>query len=94
MMNKLLFDSQVTSQLPNKLKLAAQREGGEVVKNAIVANLHESGRAYLAKTALQNVGTLSAMEAQLTMAAPEGEERYRFIVDAYTFGAANKIRGW
>ncbi len=87
------FNPQTTG-LMGKLKWAVQRESSEVVKKVIVANMHEQGRALLAKTALDNLGALSALEAHLTQIAPYGEERYRQIVDAYALGAAQKIWRW
>jgi hypothetical protein len=85
---------QTLGKLPTMTKLALQREGGEVIKDVIVANLHEQGRALLANTALENLGSLSALEAHLTQIAPHGEERYRHIVDAFALGAAQKIARW
>lgn len=87
------FNPQTTG-LMGKLKWVVQRESSEVVKKVIVANMHEQGRALLAKTALDNLGALSALEAHLTQIAPYGEERYRQIVDAYALGAAQKIWRW
>jgi hypothetical protein len=99
MMNELpsltgTFNPQTTGKLMGKLKWDVQREGNVVVKNVIVSNIHEQGRALLAKTALDNLGALSALEAHLTQIAPSGEERYRQIVDAYALGAAQKIWRW
>jgi predicted mannosyl-3-phosphoglycerate phosphatase (HAD superfamily) len=84
------FSPQITGKFMSKIKLAAQREGSEV----IIANMHEQGRALLTKTALDNLGALSALEAHLTVMAPYGQERYKQIVDAYTLGAAQKIWRW
>jgi hypothetical protein len=85
---------QTNDRLTGKIQLAVQRESGEVIKNAIVANVHEQCRALLTKTALDNLGALSALEAHLTVLAPYGQERYKQIVDAYTIGAAQKIWKW
>jgi hypothetical protein len=49
---------QPTDRFTGRIQLAVQREGGEVIKNAIVANVHEQCRALLTKTALDNVGAL------------------------------------
>ena len=84
------FNSQTTS----KLKYLIQQGGSEVVKKALVSYIHEQGRTFLAKTALDNLAALSALEAHLTQVAPYGEERYQRIVDAYTIGAADKIMRW
>ena len=83
-----------TGKLTGKLKYSVQREGSEIVKKVIVSNIHEQGRALLAKTALDNLGALSALEAHLTQVAPYGEERYQRIIDAYALGAAQKIVRW
>jgi hypothetical protein len=75
-------------------KWALQREGGEVIREIIIAKTHEQGRALITSTIMENLGTLSALESHLTHMAPNGEERYRYIVDAYTAGAARKLAGW
>ena len=84
------FSPQTTGKYMDKIKLAAQSEGSEV----IIANMHEQGRAVLTKTVLDNLGALSALEAHLTVLAPYGQERYKQIVDAYAIGAAQKIWRW
>ena len=83
-----------TGKLTGKLRWDVQREGNEVVKKTIIANIHEQGRALLTKAALDNVGALSALEAHLIEIAPFGEARYRQIVVSYCLGAANKIIRW
>ena len=65
-----------------------------VVAMEAVAEAHEQARALLANTALQNAGSLSAMEAHLIEIAPLGEARYKHIVDAYALGATQKIARW
>ena len=77
-----------------KIKMGVQREGSEVVKKILVSTIHEQGRALLTKTALENVGALSALEDHLFSIAPLGQERYRQILDAYAFGAVQKILRW
>jgi hypothetical protein len=85
---------QPTDRFTGKIQLAVKREGSEIIKNAIVANVHEQCRALLTKTALDNVGALSALESHLTKVAPYGMYRYKEIVDAYALGAAQKIMRW
>lgn len=88
------FSLQGADKLTGKVKLAVEREGSEIIKEAIVSNIHENARAFLTKTVLDNLAALSALEAHLTVTAPFGEDRYKFIVDAYAYGAAQKIRKW
>ena len=76
---------QPTDRFTGKIQLAVKREGSEIIKNAIVANVHEQCRALLTKTAL---------ESHLTKVAPYGMYRYKEIVDAYALGAAQKIMRW
>ena len=80
--------------LPTTARRGIQNEGGAVIKQTIVAALHEQGRAVLANEALTNIGTLSAMETHLCQIAPCGAGRYRAIVDAYALGAAQKLARW
>lgn len=88
------FSAENRNALPSRIKGAVEREGYEIVKKTMVANIHEQGRAILAKTALQNLGALSALEAHLIEVAPNGQERYRQVIDAYAIGAAQKIWKW
>jgi hypothetical protein len=93
-LNNSVFSPTVVNDLPTKTKLAIKREGGEVIKNVIIAGLQEQGRAWLANTALESVGALSALEEHLCQIAPHGAGRYRAIVDAYALGAARQIARW
>jgi hypothetical protein len=88
------FSLETSDKEMNRMKLAVQREGGVVIKNVMVSTIHEQGRALLAKTALENIGALSALENQLFKIAPLGQERYKMILDAYALGAAQKIMRW
>mgnify|MGYP001792277822 CR=1 FL=1 len=64
------------------------------VANGLAANAREQVRSLLTHTVLQNVGVLSAMEANLITIAPLGAARYQAVVDAYTLGASQMIMGW
>ena len=82
------------SKINGVTKWAVQRETNEVIRQTVVSNVHEQGRALLTHTALENLGALSSLEEQLCELAPSGAERYRHIVDAYAMGAAKKIMRW
>lgn len=56
--------------------------------------LSDQCRALLAYTAMENTLMLSALEMQCYLQAPQGEQRYKAIVDAYTAGAVKRIVGW
>lgn len=71
-----------------------RRELEQIQSQTIMAKMTEEGRAYLAQTALENVGALSAMEDHLMQVAPNGAARYREIVDSYAIGASSVIRKW
>ena len=69
--------------------------GGHGSTTALVASVfHEQCRAILAKTALDNLGALSAFEEHLISIAPNGESQYRKIIEAYAAGSAMKIWRW
>jgi hypothetical protein len=74
---------------------AVQREIRKEVElahgRANLAYAMEEARGILANHALEIVGSLSSMEAQLLQVAPLGEARYKLIVDSYAMGAANAI---
>jgi hypothetical protein len=70
------------------------RDLDRVAARAVVADAVEQGRALITNTALENVGSLSALEAHLIEIAPLGESRYKHIVDAYALGAARAIARW
>jgi len=69
--------------------LAVRREG-------LVRTTRVQAAAYVTRLALQEAGTLSAMEARLLRDAPLGEARYQVIVDAFAAFAADEITrmGW
>lgn len=46
---------------------------------------------YIVNTAMENTGTLSALEQHLSQVTPQASERYKHLVDAYVMGAANRI---
>lgn len=81
-----------------QMSAGAQRQTGRdmerVQGQAILAEVKEQARAMLTNTALQNAGTLSALETHLIQVAPIGEARYKHIVDAYAMGAAQSIARW
>lgn len=82
------------SQMSMGLQRQTRREVERVQSRAIVAKLTEDGRAFLANTALENVGALTALEQHLITIAPLGEARYREIVDSMTASACAAIRRW
>lgn len=88
------FGMDASDKYSGKTQLALQREGNEIIKDLIVAGVREQGRALLTKTALDNVGSLSALEAYLSEVAPTGRARYKHLVDSYTMGAAKTIVRW
>ncbi len=65
-----------------------------MMQTASVEAMHEQCRMLLTKTALENVALLSAMEAQFNATTPNGQERYRLIVDAYTVSTAMNLARW
>lgn len=67
---------------------------GKVMEEATVLAAHDHCLALLAKAGMEHTAVLSMMEQQFSSMAPQGTERYREIVDAYTQRAADKIRGW
>jgi hypothetical protein len=88
------FSSNGLAQMSWNMQRQASREMERVQARALVAETHEQGRAFIANTALQNVGALTALEQHLITVAPLGESRYRHIVDAYAMGAASAIARW
>ena len=88
------FNSEAFGNLPAPVKRGIRQESSLVIKKTIVAGLHEQGRAMLTNVALENIGALSALEDHLCQVAPGGAERYKAVVDAYTFGACQTIARW
>ncbi len=72
----------------------AANASSRVVQGALVEATHEQCRMMLTSSALENVGTLSALEAHLVSVAPGGQERYRVIVDAYAVSTAMRVARW
>jgi hypothetical protein len=88
------FSSQAIAQLSGGLQRQTSREIERTAARTMIAEAREQGRALLTNSALQNVAALSAFEAHLIEVAPLGEARYKHVVDAYTFGAAQAIQRW
>lgn len=88
------FSPNGLAQMSGSTQRQTGREIERVQAQALVADVKEQGRALLTNTALQNVGSLSALEAHLIQVAPLGEARYKHIVDAYAMGAAQAIARW
>lgn len=82
------------AQMSMGMQRQTRRELEAVQSRAVVSKLLEDGRAYLANSALDHVGALTALEQHLITVAPLGEARYREIVDSYTIGASAAIRRW
>jgi hypothetical protein len=81
-------------QMSRTMRRSAIRQVEQVAATGLAVNAREQVRSLLASTALQNVGTLSALEEHLIQIAPLGAVRYQQIVDAYTLGAAQTIVRW
>jgi len=79
------------SLFPSAIERQTKREIERVVGQARISKLTEEARGHLANDALEIVGALSCMEAQLIQVAPLGEARYKLLVDSFTMGAANTI---
>lgn len=89
--NSSSFGYQSLTQMSGQMQRQTGREIERTQAQALVADVREQGRAFLANTALQNVGALTALEQHLISSLPLGEARYKHIVDAYTMGAAQAI---
>lgn len=72
----------------------ANRSNQGLVQRAITEATQGECQALLTKAALDNVATLSALEAQLCFMAPMGEARYKTLIDSYTMTTAMRIAGW
>jgi hypothetical protein len=95
--NKLvLFNPQGLSNLPFgnlplTTRLSARYKGGEIMKEALLSNLKLQGQAQLANAALTNLGSLTALESQLSSLNPESAHRFKAITDAFVACAIEEI---
>ena len=91
--------------IPNALALLAPsvpglsnwisvKSGEQITQRALLEATHEQLRTLLTKSVLDNVASLSALEAHLSNIAPNGEDRYKTIIDAYALSAAMRIARW
>ena len=85
------FTSAGLAQMDARMQRQTGREMDQVRSRAVVAATVEQGRGFIAELALNEVGSLSALETHLIQVAPLGEARYKHIVDAYAMGAARTI---
>lgn len=88
------FTSTGLAQMSAGVQRQTSRELERVQGQAIVAEVKEQGRAFLANSVLQSIGALTALEQHLIQVAPLGEARYKHIVDSFTMGAAQAIVRW
>ena len=89
--------SEVIPSAPAKRSLSAlfaSRAGNLMLQDAMLEAGHDRCRALLAQSALQNTGSLAAMATRLSSIAPQGDEHYRAIVDAYARNAAMQVERW
>jgi hypothetical protein len=86
-----LLTPEAFERLPAFTKFTAKREAGELAKNVMLDAMRDSGKALLASSAMNHLGTLSSLEENLTQLAPSGVHRYRAIADAYTMSVAQDI---
>ena len=92
MQNELsIFNPQNIDNLPMATRWAIQKQGGDQIKEVMLNKICEDGRAYIVNAAMENTGTLSALEQHLSQVTPQASERYKHLVDAYVMGAANRI---
>ena len=77
----------IASQLPASVS-------NRMLQSAIVQATHEQLRALLTKSALDNVGALSAYEAHLQDVAPLGSARYKAINDVFALSAVMRLARW
>ncbi|MFZ8756963.1 hypothetical protein ACO03V_06020 [Microbacterium sp. HMH0099] len=85
------FTAAGLAQMNARVQRQTGREIDQVRSRAVVAAMVEQGRGFIAELALNEVGSLSALETHLIQVAPLGEARYKHIVDAYAMGAARTI---
>lgn len=76
---------------PSQVQRSTQRDLEYTLGQALVARAREQARAALTTEILEEVGSLSALEAHLIHIAPLGEARYRAVVDAFTVSSAAAI---
>jgi len=74
--------------------LTVRWECNKLAGQTAAALAREQGAVLLAHSALQNIGALSSLEAQLAELAPHGAERYQHIVDAYALSVAIRMARW
>lgn len=76
---------------PGLLARLTSRSTGAIVQSAVLEATRDRCQAQLAKTTMEHLGVLSAMEAQLSASTPQSAVRYQKIVDAYTIGAIRRL---
>ena len=85
---------QSLEQMSRPMQRQTTREIEQVLKRAIVANVHEEARAQLCQTAMMNAGLISTLEEHLIQMAPLGSARYQAIADGFVIGTCKKLMQW
>lgn len=82
-----------TLERPGLLARLTSRSTGAIVQSAMLEATRDRCQAQLAKTTMEHLGVLSAMESQLCATTPQSVARYQAIVDAYTMDAIRRLAG-
>ncbi|MCL2280659.1 hypothetical protein FWC31_02110 [Candidatus Saccharibacteria bacterium] len=82
------------SSLSGLTRWETKKDMALVTRQTMVTIAKEQGRTLLTQMALESVGALTSLEEHLTKIAPAGADRYRYIVDAYSMGVAQRIARW
>ena len=69
----------------------AANAGNKIVQAAMVDATREQCNAFIVCSALQNVGALSSLEAQIAQSVPSSRDRLRVILDGYCYNLAMRM---
>ena len=69
----------------------AASAGNKIVQTAMVEATREQCNAFIVCSALQNVGALSSLEAQIAQSVPSSRDRLRVILDGYCYNLAMRM---
>lgn len=89
-----VYEGEVITSLPARKSinmLLSTRPGSIMLQNAMLEAGHDKCRAMMAQEVIEHVGTLTTIANRMSSLAPQSNEHYRDVIDAYARKAVRQI---
>lgn len=92
--NHPVYEEEIVESVPARRSinaLLATRSGSIMLQNTMLEAGHDKCRAMMAQSVLEHTGTLTVLAARMSAIAPQSNEHYAAIINAYARKAAKQI---